>query len=552
MANSIKDSQLIELKDTIKNLNKLIETLQETLDKTNALLASTTSERDNYKEQVEALKRRLFGSSSEKRNHDFEGQITLADYFDEFEIEASKVSDYESEAAAIAKELEEASALKPRKKRSTNEERFKGIPVDKVILEPDSKICSECNSELEYIGEELVRRELKYTPAKFRIVEYYSANYKCPQCILDEAKLPKIVKGKDGKGHMLHGMASASTIAWVIYQKFVNSIPLYRQEKDWKQYGVNVTRATFSSWVIKNADEFFSPFYEYLRRCLLKRDFLMADETPLQVLKELGKRPESKSYMWLFRTGEDNGVPIILYKYSENRAGETAYNFLEGFKGYLMCDGYSGYNKVPDAKRQACWAHIRRYLIESVPKSKQYDYREPAVQGIMYCDKLFNLEKKIKTRHKSPEDIKKARIELETPVLAGFWSWFDSLNPQKNTKLYRAKTYIENRRKYLEVYLENGCCSFSNNWSELCIKPFTVGRKNWLFSDTPAGATSSAIMYSIVETAKANDVNVYHYLTYLLERLPSIDGSDESFEDLCPWNESVKQEIENRIKESQN
>ena len=547
MANSAKDSQLIELKDTIANLNKLIENLQKTLDTTNALLESTASERDNYKQQVEELKKRLFGSSSEKRNHDIEGQLSL---FDEFEAEASKITDFEAEAEGIAKELEELKKSKPRKKKADNAERFKGIPAEKVLLEPDSKFCPECGTELEPIGEELVRRELKFTPAKFRIIEYYSANYKCPSCEMDETKLPQIIKGKEGRGHMLHGMASAETIAWVIYQKFVNSLPLYRQEQDWKQYGVNVTRATFASWIIRNSEEFFTPFYEYLHRRMLERDFLMADETPLQVLKEPDKRPESKSYMWLFRTGEDGGVPIILYRYSETRAGETAYNFMDNYSGYLMCDGYSGYNKVPQARRQACWAHIRRYLIDSVPRAKQYDYSEPAVQGIMYCDKLFDLEKKIKQRYKSPDAIKKARIEQETHVLTGFWSWFDSLDPQRNTKLDRAKTYIENRRKYLEIYLEDGRCSFSNNLSEQSIKPFTVGRKNWLFSDSQAGAMSSAVMYSIIETAKANDINLYHYLTYLLETLPTLDGSDESFESICPWNESVKKEIEERIKKA--
>lgn len=276
----------------------------------------------------------------------------------------------------------------------------------------------------------------------------------------------------------------------------------------------------------------------------------MADETVLQVLKEADKRPESKSYMWLFRTGEDSGMPIILYKYSKTRAGDTAYNFLEDYTGYLMCDGYSGYNKVPNAKRLACWAHIRRYLVDSVPNGKKYDYSHPAVQGVVYCDKLFDLEKKIKLKYKNPEDIQKARLELETPVLTGFWSWFENLKPQKNSKLDRAKTYIQNRQKYLQVYLEDGRCSFSNNLSEIEMKAFVVGRKNWLFADTPAGADASALMYSVVETAKANDINVYHYLTFLLEKLPYLDGTDESYESVCPWNESVKQEIENRIKMS--
>ena len=540
MASNQRDSQLIELKDTINNLNKLIESLQRTLDANNKLLSDMTIERDNYKEQVEYLKRKLFGSSSEKRDHDIEGQLSL---FDELENEA----DHElaaKEAKQLAESLAESTTHK--KSRSKNTDRFKGLPIHEVILEPESKVCPECGGELELIGKDYVRSELEFIPGRFRIIRYYSANYRCTNCVTERAT-PTIIRGKDGRAHMLHGMASASTVAWIIYQKFVNSMPLYRQEQDWKRYGVNVTRATLAFWVIKNADTFLTPLYEYLHKKLLQREILMADETPTQVLKEDGKRPESKSYMWLFRTGEDNEEPIILYKYSPTRAGETAYNFLEGFNGYLMCDGYSGYNKVPSAKRLACWAHVRRYILDAIPKAKQYDYTHPAVQGAIYCDKLFDLEKKIKARYKTEEEIKEARLKYEEPLLTGFWSWFDNLSATRNSKLDKAITYISNRREYLNVYLEDGRLSFSNNLSENSIRPFTVGRKNWLFNDTPAGANASAVIYSIIETAKANDVNVYQYLIYLLEELPKEELTDDRLETLCPWNEAIKAELTSRM-----
>ena len=191
---------------------------------------------------------------------------------------------------------------------------------------------------------------------------------------------------------MLYGMASAGTVAWVMYQKFCNGLPYYRQEKDWKQYGVEITRATMANWVIRNSEAFFLPMYEYFHRKLLERGFAMADETPLQVLHEPERRAQTKSYMWLFRSGEDGGPPIILYKYSETRAGDNAVDFLHGFKGYLMCDGYSGYNKVPDAKRTACWAHIRRYLTDAIPKGKALDYTQiyRGLQSPKYQEKLRN------------------------------------------------------------------------------------------------------------------------------------------------------------------
>ena len=153
---------------------------------------------------------------------------------------------------------------------------------------------------------------------------------------------------------MLYEMASTGAVAWVMYQKFCNGLPYFRQEKDWKQYGASITRATMANWVIQNSEAFFLPMYEFFHRKLLEREFAMADETPLQVLHLPDCRAQTKSYMWLFRSGEDGSPPIILYKYSETRAGDNAVDFLHGFKGYLMCDGYSGYNKVPDAKRTAC------------------------------------------------------------------------------------------------------------------------------------------------------------------------------------------------------
>jgi transposase len=176
-----------------------------------------------------------------------------------------------------------------------------------------------------------VRRELVFVPAKLKVVEIYSLNYSCPKCSKQD-------------------------------------IPVTKKGKDWKQYKAAITRATMANWVIRNSKAFFHPMYEYFHRKLLERNFAMADETPLQVLHEEGRRAQTKSYMWLFRSGEDGDVPIILYKYSPTRAGDNAVEFLQGFAGYLMCDGYSGYNKVSNAKQTACWAHIRRYLTDAFRK----------------------------------------------------------------------------------------------------------------------------------------------------------------------------------------
>lgn len=543
MANSSKDLQLRELKDMITELRNMIKTLQATVDAASKREEVLIQERDNLKDEISLLRKKLFGSSSEKRVIDFPGQLNL---FNEAELEQDPSIAETEELAAILPE----ETPKKRKTRATDAERFKGIPVIKKYIDipEEDKTCPVCSTPLVKIGEEFVRRELVFIPAKLKVVEIYSFNYSCPEC--SKRDIPVIKKGKDGKPHMLYGMASAGTVAWVMYQKFCNSLPYCRQEKDWKQYGAAITRATMANWVIRNSEAFFRPMYEYFHRKLLERNFLMADETPLQVLHEEGRRAQTKSYMWLFRSGEDGGIPIILYKYSPTRARDNAVEFLQEFNGYLMCDGYSGYNKVSNAKRTACWAHIRRYLTDAIPKGKQLDYTQPSVQGMMYINQLFHLEDVIKAEHSSFDAIKKARLEKEKPIVEGFLSWLDKQNPVRGSRMDKAVTYIQNRRDYLMTYLEDGRCSFSNNLSENAIRPFTVGRKNWLFCDTPHGAQASAIVYTMVEMAKANGVNVYHYLTYLLEKLPDDSMSDNELDQLAPWNEKVKIEIERRAKNS--
>ena len=544
MAQSAKDIQLRELKDLVNELKETTKLLRKTLEDVQKEKAVIQQERDNFKEQVDYLTKKLFGSSSEKGACDIPGQMNL---FNEAESEMDPAAETSDQLAATEK------AEKPdRKKRSTNEERFKGIPVKKVMLEPDATdlTCRKCGGEMVPIGTEFVRRELKIIPARATVIEYYSVNYACKSCRQNDVT-PTIIKGKDGKAHMMYGMASASTVAWVVYQKFCNGMPLYRIEQDLGRLGAKISRATLANWVIKNSEAFFAPMYGFFRRKLLERDFAMADETPVQVLHEPERRAQTRSYMWLFRSGEDGDYPIVIYKYSETRAGDTAVDFLDGFRGYLMCDGYSGYNKVTTVKRLACWAHIRRYLIDAIPKGKQLDYAQPAVQGVMYTNQLFDIEDKIRQKYKTFDAIKEARLKQEKPIIEGFLSWLEKQNPVRNSRLDKAVTYIRNRKDHLMTYLDDGRCSFSNNLSENCIRPFVVGRKGWLFCDTPAGAQASAMAYTMVEMAKANKVNVYHYLTFLFEHQPNGQMTDEELEQLAPWNEAVKAEIQKRV-DSQN
>ncbi len=269
----------------------------------------------------------------------------------------------------------------------------------------------------------------------------------------------------------------------------------------------------------------------------------MADETRIQVLKEPDRKPETNSFMWLYRTGEDGLNPIIVYGYSQTRAGLNAEKFLKGSKGYLETDAYKGYNRLKDVKRCCCWAHARRYFIDAVPKGKSFDLSVPAVQGVQYCNKLFEYERKYREEDYSHKQRYEARLRDELPVLEAFWSWLEVQTPTKNSKFYKAVNYVYAIKDGLMRYLEDGRCSFTNNASENSIRPFTVGRKNWLFADTPKGAEASAIVYTIIETAKAYNLNIYEYLKYLLSARLSEKSSDDEINLYAPWNESVKEQF---------
>ena len=537
MSPSAKDIQFRELKDTISQLNmtiasqnQLIMSLQESINAANAREEAHLKNEAALKEQIDYLTKKLFGSSSERRQDMIDGQLGL---FDEAEQSVS--------AEAKLPEQETIVKTHTRRTKTKLEDKLKGIPVEQVRIElpEDERICPYCNTFLEVIGEEVARRELEYIPAKVKVIEYITVTYSCPQCKEDEEAY--IAKSKAPKGLMKHSIASPSSVAFAMYQKYANGMPLYRQEKDWQQYGIELSRTTLANWIIHCAEDYFKPMYDYFHRLMLKRQFLMADETTVQVLNEPERRAQSKSYMWLYRTGEDELDTIILYGYTPTRAGVNAEEFLQGFKGYLECDGYQGYNKVPDIKRCACWAHVRRYFIDAVPKGKEYDYSNPAVQGFQFCNKLFQYEDSYKKKGYTYEKRKEMRLQQEKPVLDAFWSWFDSFIPVRNTRLDKAVTYVQNRREYLETYLEDGRCSFTNNLSENAIRPFTVGRKNWLFSDSIEGASANATVYSIVEIAKAHNLNIYRYLDYLLEHRPNAKMSDEELEALAPWSQTVKE-----------
>ena len=535
MARSSKDIQLSELKDMIAQLNTTIKTLNDTI-------ARQQSENDNLKAELAWFRQKMFGSSSERRIDDLSGQLSLFD----------TPSENEKPVELIEPEIVEQ-PKKSRKKKPTLKEQFKDIPTRQVpvdTLSAEDRICPLCGSEMLAIGTEVIRSEIVYTPPKLERIEYIATTYACPEC--KDTEEPQFIKD-NGRPALIPGSyASESLLAYILYRKYGLYIPLYRQEQDFLQMSAPIGRTSMAHWIITAGQEYMQPMYDYFHRELLKRRFLMMDETPIQVLKEEGRKAQSKSYFWLIRTGEDGLNPIILYNYTPTRAGENAKQFLKGIEPgfYLMADGYQGYNKVKETKRCCCFAHIRRYLLEAIPKGHEKDYSNPAVQGVLYCNKLFEYERSYKEKGLSFKQIQNRRLKDQKPVIEGFLAWLKQVNPGSNGKLKKAITYIRNREEFLMTYLEDGRCSLSNNLSENCIRPVTVGRKNWLFSDTPDGANANALYLTIVEMAKAYNLNLYDYLKYLLGNRPNKDMSDDELAKLAPWSEEVQEKCSKQMEQN--
>lgn len=513
------------LRASDKQKDEFILTLQN-------LIAELKQNNENLTEIIYQMRKDKYGASSEKTVRT-DGTTTQLSFFNEVELECNPKAEEPIERTS--------KGFKGKAKKVRRVEILQDLPVRIVECDaPDEElICPRCSSELKLIGTETVREELEYIPAKLQVVRYVHKAYECPKC--KHTDKPYIIKSLAPTSLMNHSLASPSSVAHVMYQKYVNGVPLYRQEKDWERMGILLTRATMANWVIRCSEEYFFPVVRYIKQLLVQRDLIHADETPVQVLKEDGKSPQSKSYMWLYRTGNDGDNPIILYDYKPSRSGDEAAKYLKGFTGYLHSDGYSGYNKMTEVTRCGCWAHLRRKFIEAIPARQAFDGNiSNAEIGRDYCDKLFAIEADLADL--SPEDRYNKRLELEKPVLEAFWSWLDSVNALRGSKLATAVTYANNQKPYMENYLLDGRCSISNNAAENAIRPFVMGRKNWLFADTPKGADASAAVYSIIETAKANGLDTFAYLERLLMHMTDWDHSTEHLDELMPWSEFMQEE----------
>ena len=539
MTQSAKDIRINELLDANSQLNTTVKHLVDALTQKDKALADMQTRLDEMTEELKLLRKKLFGSSTEHMSNPYvnSDQLTIYPFLG---IEPEKEPE-----PIEAEYIEIQGYTKSKKAKSTLKEQFSNIPVKQVFIDSlsdEDKLCPTCGTEMQPIGTEIIRREVIHVKPSMYMLEYVGTTYGCPVC--KDTEDPQFVKDNKAPAALIKGSyTSPSLTSWVLYEKFAKSVPFYRLEKSLEELGAKISRTTMANWAIQCNSLYFKHLTDYFHRELLKRKYLMMDETPIQVLHEPGRTPESKSYVWLMRSGNDGLPPIIYYSYAPTRSGDVALELTDGIQPgtYLMCDGFSGYNKLKDVRRCTCYAHIRRYFYEAIPAGHDRDITNPAVQGVMYCNKLFSYENKYAERHYKPETIKKRRLKDEKSVIEAFLDWADKQVVTGNSKFSKALTYFKNRRNDLMTYLEDGHCSLSNNWSENSIRPVTVGRKNWLFSSSVDGAEASMNIYTIIEMAKLHGLNRQKYLEYILEHRPSAEMTDEELSLLAPWNKDVQE-----------
>lgn len=463
-------------------------------------------------EQFILARQKQFGPSAEH----FVGQ---GDLFNEAEVIADDV------ASEPEKQTISYTRHKPARNRIP-----KDLPREQIIHDIENKMCSDCGHELHQMGEDKSEK-LEFIPAQIKVIEHIRPKYSCRHCEkhrtavqIQQAHLPAMPIEK--------GIATASLLSHLITYKYQYGLPLYRQESMFKQYGIELSCKTMSDWVLKSA-QLLTPLYEKLTQVLLAQGVLHADETVVNVVKS----DKTNHYMWIYCSGTDTPHPmniqpnIVLYDYHPSRSASCVVDYLSGYSGYLQVDGYQAYEKTA-ATLVGCWAHARRKFMEA--KKVQGKHKTGKADVVLtLIQKLYAVEAEIK--EKSPPDKWRERQVRSQPILNTLRQWLEKSQGivVGNSKLIEAIHYLANQWPKLIVYMRDGRLNIDNNRAERAIKPFVIGRKAWLFSQTAKGATASAILYSIVETAKANGLVPFEYLTACLGELsePTPD-----IERLLPWN----------------
>ena len=518
--------QFSMLQEQIAQMQKSIEQLIEENRKKDAII-------EEKNQIILNSNRARFGQSSEKRKYVLsDGQLCM------FEItgDGNTVDNSTKEDCQPAEKTVPVSSY-IRKPKRTLKELAANIPVTEQIIDiPEEQKFNAQGEPLEQIGKVEVRSELVREPEKVYLVKYYAMTYADPRAE-EETGRADIKTAHVPAPLIPHSYASASTVTDVIIKKYMDALPLYRQEQIWRRLGVDLKRGTLANWVITAADVYLKPIWDKMKEYLLKLPVIHADETVLQVNKEPGRTPQQESRIWAYSSSPRADKQIRLFQYEASRQGACATGFLNGFHGILVSDGYSGYGVVGEILRAGCWAHMRRKWFEAMPKGATIE-NSKAAKGFEFCNRIFEVERKLECL--SDEERAAERKRQTKPIIDEFYAWIETIF-KPSGKLKEAVTYAVNQKDFLCTFLYHGEVEASNNTVENAQRGVVLGRKNWLFCDTPKGAHASAIAYSILETAKANGINPEKYLMHILTVLPERNAKNRNanIDDLLPWNEKV-------------
>ena len=524
----------MEQTEILLTIQRQLTMLQSTIDSLREQSRQKDEEIERLRQIILNLQRTQFGQRSEKRTYVLDDGNQQLSLFDTPEKSEEKSNPEPSQNP----EKEICVSGHSRKKKRTLEELCATLPVEERIVDlPDEEKANANGQALVCIGQEYIRTELVLERAKAKVVKHYRKVYADRQ-LEQETGYSEVFKPVMPPPLLAHSYASASVVTDVLMKKYVDAMPLYRQEQMWKRMGVELKRGTMANWVIQVADLYLRPFWKRIRRELLTQSTIHADETVMQVHKEKDRPNTSESRMWVYSSAKRADIQLRCFEYRESRSGKWAKTFLEGFSGVLITDGYSGYNKVQGAERAGCWAHMRRKWLEAMPEGADAKTCK-AAEGYEFCNRLFELERQFEGV--TAEERLIQRKEKSGPILEAYWTWLYTI-PRPTGKLKDAVTYAQNQKAHLSAFLEHGEIEISNNQVENAIRPFVVGRKGWLFADTPQGAEASAIIYSLMETAKANSLRLDDYLLHLLSIMPERAEQNKDFEmdDLLPWSEEMK------------
>lgn len=496
---------------------KKVENIEQSAEQTIAALRNENAvlkeELALVQQQMAWLKKQMFGRKTEQSSVIIDGGTQLPLFPDEA---VQSVPKPEKTITVPAHQ---------RKQKRTHDDWMSSLPVEEVLHKEEHPVCEKCGSEMKEIGKEKAYDELVYTPAKFHIRRHIVKTYKCTNCgehpendanHADDIEHCNIRRAAHPKPMIPHSFCSPELMAHIVYEKYAKAVPLHRQEKDFASKHIPLLRATMSNWVMTAAEQWCLPIVEEMKRMLLAGEIIHADETRIQVLHEAGRKATAESKMWVYCNGKMNDRSSIIFDYKPTRKGENAKNFLQGFHGYLICDGYDGYHAVVGVKRCGCWAHVRRKFIEAMPADKSMHSTSAAAKAMEFCNRIYHEENLLAGL--TAEERYQERLVKVKPLLDAFFAWLDAIPISGKGNLSQAVNYALHEKKYLYAFLENGNVPIDNNRAENAIRPFAVGRKNWLFSNTANGAGNTAALYSIVATAQANSLDAEQYLTELFSK----------------------------------